>query len=253
MTNFDDWEMHWENLHSVTNYEPARKWRRDSIINLLSLQGRERILDLGAGKGDLIRDLKRISSGFIFGATEYSAAGLRMIRSENGELISEKVNLEVGIDSTQKDLLMSGGNWDIVVCSEVLEHLNDTSLALSTIRELSNPNTQIVITVPSGPIAAVDRAFGHRRHYTRLELREMLEMGGFEIQQLKCLGFPFFNLYRLGLLIRGKHILRSIQKISQAKPGIFSKMLLNFFSWLFRFNCRKGNFGWQLIAVCRKN
>lgn len=252
-SNSDDWEMHWENLHSATNYEPARKWRRGLIIKSLCLRGNERILDLGAGKGDLIRDLERISSNFEFGATEFSETGLNMIKSANSELISAKVNLEIGIDSAQRDLLMSGGNWDIVVCSEVLEHLDSTSRALSTIRELSDPNTQIVITVPAGPMAAVDKAFGHRRHYSKRELREMLEFEGFKVQRLECLGFPFFNLYRIGLLIRGKRILNSIQKMSQSNPGVISKLLLNIFSWLFRLNFKKGNLGWQLIAVCRKN
>jgi len=252
-TNSDDWELHWENLHSATNYEPARKWRRGLIIKSLCLRGNERILDLGAGKGDLIRDLERISSNFAFGVTEFSATGLNMIRSANKELISAKVDLETGIDSAQRDLLMSGGNWDIVVCSEVLEHLDSTSRALSTIRQLSDPNTQIVITVPAGPMAAVDIAFGHRRHYTKIELRELLEFEGFKVQRLECLGFPFFNLYRIGLLIRGKRILNSIQKMSQSKPGVLSKLLLSIFSWLFRLNCKKGNLGWQLIAVCRKN
>ena len=245
--------MHWENLHSATNYEPARKWRRGSIIKSLCLRGNERILDLGAGKGDLIRDLERISSNFEFGATEFSETGLNMIKSANSELISAKVNLEIGIDSAQRDLLMSGGNWNIVICSEVLEHLDSTSRALATIRELSDSDTQIVITVPAGPMAAVDIAFGHRRHYSKRELREMLEFEGFKVQRLECLGFPFFNLYRIGLLIRGERILNSIQKMSKAKPGVFSRLLLNIFSWLFRFNWVKGNLGWQLIAVCRKN
>ncbi len=252
-SNSDDWEMHWENLHSATNYEPARKWRRGLIIKSLCLRGNERILDLGAGKGDLIGDLKGISSNFEFGATEFSETGLNMIRSANSELISAKVNLEIGIDSAQRDLLLSAGNWNIVICSEVLEHLDGTSRALATIRELSDSDTQIIITVPAGPMAAVDKAFGHRRHYTKLELKDLLEFEGFKVQRLECLGFPFFNLYRLGLLIRGKRILNSIQKMSQSKPGVLSRLLLNIFSWLFRFNWRKGNLGWQFIAVCRKN
>lgn len=252
-SNSDDWEMHWENLHSATNYEPARKWRRGLIIKSLCLRGNERILDLGAGKGDLIRDLERISSNFEFGATEFSETGLNMIKSANSELISAKVNLEIGIDSAQRDLLMSGGNWNVVICSEVLEHLDSTSRALATIRELSDSDTQVVITVPGGPIAAVDKAFGHRRHYSKRDLREMLEFEGFKVQRLGCLGFPFFNLYRIGLLIRGKRILNSIQKMSQSNPGVLSKLLLNIFSWLFRLNFKKGNLGWQLIAVCRKN
>lgn len=252
-SNLDDWETHWENLHSATNYEPARKWRRGLIIKSLCLRGNERILDLGAGKGDLIRDLEGISSNFEFGATEFSETGLNMIKSANSELISAKVNLEIGIDSAQRDLLMSGGNWNIVICSEVLEHLDSTSRALATIRELSDSDTQIVITVPAGPMAAVDKAFGHRRHYTKLELKDLLEFEGFKVQRLECLGFPFFNLYRLGLLIRGKRILNSIQKMSQSKPGVLSRLLLDIFSWLFRFNWKKGNLGWQFIAVCRKN
>ena len=253
MTKLDDWETNWENLHRATNYEPARRWRREVIIELLELRGNERILDLGAGKGDLIRDLKRASDDFSFGATEFSSSGLNMIRSENSDLISAKVNLEKSLDLSQKRYLSEGGNWDVVVCSEVLEHLDNTAQALQIIRELSNSETRIVITVPAGPIAAVDKAFGHRRHYSKCDLTKLLESEGFSVTRFECLGFPFFNLYRLGLVIGGKRVLDSIEKFSVAEPDRFSRLLLYVFSFLFRFNRKKGNLGWQLVAICFKN
>ena len=94
MINSDDWEAHWENFSSATDYEPARQWRRKLIVVFLNLNGNERILDIGAGKGDLIAYLKTISNKFSFGATEFSSTGLEMIKSVNQGVICGQVNLE---------------------------------------------------------------------------------------------------------------------------------------------------------------
>ena len=251
MINSDDWEAHWENFSSATDYEPARQWRRKLIVVFLNLNGNERILDIGAGKGDLIAYLKTISNKFSFGATEFSSTGLEMIKSVNQGVICGQVNLEEPISPLLTEQLLSGDGWDVVVCSEVLEHLDNPTEALRTIKQLTTSACKIVITVPAGPIAFVDRAFGHRRHYTKKDLRELLEGEGLVIERLESSGFPFFNLYRIGLVIYGKNTLGSIEKISASKPSAVLMALMKIFSWLFQFNKKSGNLGWQLIAVCR--
>lgn len=251
MFDSDDWEAHWENFSSATDYEPARQWRRKLLVSFLNLKGDERILDIGAGKGDLIAYLKTISDKFSFGALEFSSTGLEMIKIVNQGVICGQVNLEEPISPLLLKQLLSGHAWDIVVCSEVLEHLDDPTEALRTIKQLTTSACKIVITVPGGPIAVVDRAFGHRRHYTKKSLRKSLEAEGLFIERLESTGFPFFNLYRIGLVIYGKNILGLIEKISTSKPSTILTVLMRIFSWLFQFNKKDGNLGWQLIVVCR--
>lgn len=252
MIGSDNWEDHWGNFHHVTKYEPARAWRRKIIIRFLILIGNERILDLGSGKGDLIRDLKELSKNFTFGATDVSWNALQMVSKENNGILFAKVDLNKPIEKEAENLLLVRGFWDVVICSEVLEHLDNVSNALSTMRNLTTENSQIVLTVPAGPIAYVDRAFGHRRHYTKDALIEKLELEGFRIERIACAGFPFFNLYRLGLIFRGKKVVKSIEKMSNDKNDYFSKSVFKVFSLLFRLNTVRGNFGWQLIVKCRK-
>src|SRR5438874_2514600 len=88
------------------------------------------------------------------------------------------------------------------VCSEVLEHLDAPEQLLRNAIRYFAPGCHLIITVPAGPVTEFDRHIGHRRHYTRTSLTELLEQSGFLVEHILAPGFPFFNLYRIFLMLR---------------------------------------------------
>ena len=100
------------------------------------------------------------------------------------------------------------GSFDLVVLSEVLEHIQDDEGALDTVRELLGEGSWLLLTVPGDPKLwnAEDEQAGHVRRYTKEELRHKLTKRGFEIVRMINWGFPVTRwLYSLEvrLLLRG--------------------------------------------------
>jgi SAM-dependent methyltransferase len=85
---------------------------------------------------------------------------------------------------------------------DVLEHLDNDAAALKKLRNALEPGGLLLFTVPAFPalFSGHDRASGHRRRYTRRELRAKLLDAGFSDTGLyywNSLLFPLEAAYRL--------------------------------------------------------
>ena len=98
-------------------------------------------------------------------------------------------------------------------------------------------------------MSAFDRHIGHRKHYSTAELRVLLERCGFSVKIATAAGFPFFNLYRAMVILRGKALIRDVS----SDPPIAVRMAGYAMIWLFRglfaFNMTQGSRGWQIVAT----
>jgi hypothetical protein len=109
------------------------------------------------------------------------------------------------------------------------------------------------VTVPGGPRSAFDRHIGHRRHFTATRLRRLLEQNGFEDVTVCRAGFPFFDLYRLVVIARGKRLIADVEQSNSELGSGTSGTALRFFRRAFRYNWDSSPFGWQLLAVARRS
>jgi 2-polyprenyl-3-methyl-5-hydroxy-6-metoxy-1,4-benzoquinol methylase len=73
------------------------------------------------------------------------------------------------------------GPYDAVVCSELLEHLDDPARALERIAPALKPRGTIVVTVPNGKVFATERAAGHVRHPTLAMVHEWFDAAGLDV------------------------------------------------------------------------
>ena len=82
--------------------------------------------------------------------------------------------------------------FDMVVLSEVLEHLDDDAAALDRCFSLARPGGRLLVTVPAHPElwTDMDALIGHRRRYTREALVARLEEAGFDVERVLTWGFP---------------------------------------------------------------
>jgi ubiquinone/menaquinone biosynthesis C-methylase UbiE len=106
------------------------------------------------------------------------------------------------------------GKFDLVIFSEVIEHIQDDKLALAKIFKILNKGGITIITTPSlnaplyklGYAKSFDERVGHLRRYTLETLIKKCEDSGFEIVETKKIegvlrNFLFLNPYG-GKLIR---------------------------------------------------
>ena len=84
------------------------------------------------------------------------------------------------------------------------------------------------------------------------DLRTLLEDAGISVERVYRAGFPFFNLYKIAVVVRSRQLIREFDgAASKSGPSRFANMLLQFFDKAFRWNLRSSPFGWQLLAVGR--
>ena len=243
----DDWDKHWTEYARTAQENPAQQWRRNLILAQLQLTDGTKLLDVGSGQGDLARDILVASPSAVIHGLELSSSGVAHARAK-----------VPGASFHQIDLLSDGAIiselefWaDRVVCAEVLEHIDEPKALLVNALRHAAPGARVVVTVPAGPRTAFDIHIGHRRHYDKSSLRVLLESAGIKVETVEAAGFPFFNLYRLMVLLRGKRLVDDFSAGSSGVDSGSAKFIIRCFSCLFRANRSKGSLGWQMIAVGR--
>jgi len=110
---------------------------------------------------------------------------------------------------------------DTIVCSNVLEHVEDDDSVLKNFYPLLPSGGRLIILVPAlkGLYNLLDRELGHFRRYNKEELIQKLRRNGFRIRSLQ-----FFNLFGvLGWFINGTLIRRRFLSAKQIK--IFNQMV----------------------------
>jgi SAM-dependent methyltransferase len=181
---------------------------------------------------------------------EYSAAGVarsRALAAAEGS----------GAEFRQADLLQPARLADgqppasFAVCAEVLEHVDDPTRLMRNARVLLAPGCRVVVTVPGGPRSAFDHHIGHYQHFTAGKLRAVLTDAGYTVQRVLRAGFPFFNLYKLAVIARGRRLIADVERRTPDSrstiPG--ESLMKSFFGFGFRHSLDNFPVGWQMAAV----
>lgn len=253
-SNDHSWNRHWEDFSNTMRLNPASAYRRSILGSMLRKsvdpEGTGRILDLGCGPGELIRHLSGTFPAARFVGIDFSEKALSQARAQAAD--AEFVSAD--LLSSDNPLLQRFKNWAThALCTEVLEHVDDPCAFLRNAKPYLSPGAELIITVPGGPMSAYDRHLGHQRHYSPRELRNLLTDAGFEQVRVWRHGFPFFNLYRLLVVLRGQKLVGEITLTSADKPlSRQLKFSMRAFGLLLRFCLRDAPLGWQLIASGRK-
>ena len=247
-TAADDWDHHWESYSEAAEENPGQRYRHRLACRLLKkwgCTGGARILDLGSGQGDLCVALRRAFERSAIAGLELSAAGVAISSRKAPTVQFFQRNLYQPADEHE-----SLRSWaEYAVCVEVLEHLDEPRKFLQNAAQYLRRGCTLIVTVPGGPMSEFDRAIGHRRHYACSELRSLLEDAGFEVRVATGAGFPFFNLYRLAVILRGRRLMEDVRTQPGVKPGLMARVAMAVFRALFRANLFDIRWGWQTVAI----
>ncbi len=249
-SNRDDWNRHWQNYAETAEQNPAQNYRRELILALLDVRNSGeavRIIDIGSGQGDLAAAMRaRFPAAEILGL-ELAQAGVEISRRKVPGAQFVQRNL---LDDTKPAENQFG--WAThAVCSEVIEHLDNPGLLLRNVRAYMKEGCRLVITAPGGPMSAFDKHIGHRKHWRPQEIEILLHDAGYTPEYVTGAGFPFFNLYRCLVILRGRKLITdvSVGPITQASWP--ARAAISVFQRLIHPSLNSSRMGWQMIAMAR--
>jgi ubiquinone/menaquinone biosynthesis C-methylase UbiE len=144
------------------------------------LERAERALDLGAGDGRLTE---------LIDAQELTGADVSTVALERAR---RRLPATVELVELEPDapLPFADSAFDLVLCSETIEHVRDVQLLLSEIRRVLRPGGRLALTTPaSAPLVRPpDPLSPHLRLFTKRSLRRLLSELGFEVVSLRRRG-----------------------------------------------------------------
>ncbi len=148
----------------------GRRQVLERVIAGLQLPSQARILDAGCGSGRNMVELAR--RGSVSGVElSDTSAGLARARGA-GEVISGSV----------LQMPFASASFDLAVCLDVLEHLEDDLAALRELRRVVAPGGSLLVTVPAYQWlwSGHDEVNHHHRRYTRRSLQRVAERAGWQ-------------------------------------------------------------------------
>jgi SAM-dependent methyltransferase len=227
---------HWDDAH---RYTPAPRHRRRLILGMLRGLDFKDCLDAGCAQPFLLRAL----------IERYRVAGFGCdvsdrVMEENRQALPD-CTFEV-LDLT-RETWPGGRRFDLVVCSEVLEHLHDWKAAVANLARMAGK--ELLVTVPSGPIRAMDRMVGHVQHFEGPELCAALEEQGCLIQRVRYWGFPLHTLYKTSISVFSPAAVYSAFSGGE-RYGLGKRLLSHLLYGLFHVN-DLFNAGYQLFVQAK--
>ncbi len=244
----DNWERHWQRFADSAALNPAQAMRHQLVLDLWGERAADtsaNFVDFGSGQGDFLDKFQRRYGNAKLLGLELSTRGVAISRKK----VPSATFLAADLFSPSKEMDSYRGWAGGAVCSEVLEHVDDPTAFLRVASQYLSANAMILVTVPGGRMSAFDRYIGHRRHFTRESLREILVRGGYRVDKIYRAGFPFFNLYRLAVIARGDKLVRDAEARPDREIGGLAGIAARIFGWLFKMNLRDSPFGLQIVAV----
>jgi SAM-dependent methyltransferase len=193
-----------------------------SMLSRLGLSPAARILEPGCGTGGNFSMLARFGQVYATDsdpeACKFSSARKTAV-VQPGEL-PDRVPFE-------------GVGFDLVVMTDVLEHIDRDQEALSALRQRLKPGGWLLATVPafSWLWSAHDVTHHHQRRYVAGELRALFERAGYAVAYLSYYNFLLFPAIAAARLLgrSGKSSLQHDHDL-QAHSGVVNSLLRTVFS-----------------------
>jgi ubiquinone/menaquinone biosynthesis C-methylase UbiE len=133
-------------------------------------------LDLGCGDGRLAAELRARALTL----ADVSAVALERARARLPD--AEAVELE-----PDAPLPFADSSFDVVLCTETIEHVRDVQMFLSEVRRVLRPGGELALTPPATPplVRPADPLSPHLRRFTRRSLARLLDELGFDLVSLR--------------------------------------------------------------------
>ncbi len=187
--------------------------RRDFIKRLLKKYPKtSNILDIGCSGGVLIEELNKMGFRKTYGI-DISEKSVKVAKNKGIKNVSLMDAAETSFSENE---------FDIIVSSDVLEHIEDDISALKEWRRILKPNGRLFCFVPAFQWlwSHHDEINGHYRRYKRGELEQKIKRSGFKIKRNSY--WNIMILFPAYIYIKGQKVLG----IQSKKDNLIGRSLI---------------------------
>ena len=159
----------------------------------LQLRAGTRVLDAGCGNGRHLCESFR-TPGVDVAGVDLKWDDLSKARGFLSLMAGDREGRWLVAQADITNLPFSDGSFDVVICSEVLEHIEDNQTAVAELVRVLKPGGDLVVTVPrflpERICWTISRAYhqepgGHIRIYKNTELQNLLEEAGVRCRRIR--------------------------------------------------------------------
>ena len=189
------------------------QWQFDQFADLVA----GTVLEVGAGVGTFTQLLLDRGARRVL-AIEPHPEGAAAARARFGDDARVVVAEELLPDAPSLEGV--AGACDLVICQNVLEHIDDDGAAMAAMARSLAPGGRLTLLVPAGPrlFNRLDERYGHHRRYTRQRLVDLAAPAGLQLEHLRS-----FNLLGVpGWFVQGR---RRSPSISPASLRVYEAAL----------------------------
>lgn len=159
--------------------------RKDIIIKLIDkIDKKSKVLEVGCSGGPLIKSLTNIGCPHVYGIDV----------SESSIQLCKKRGIKTAFVMDGAKTTFDDETFDIIIASDVLEHIKKDRLALSEWRRILTPGGMLIIFVPAFNFlwSEHDIINKHYKRYSRKDLMHTLQKSGFFIKRSSYWNFFLF-------------------------------------------------------------
>ncbi len=238
-----DYDKLWLELSDFIRFNPGAMHRRRKILKLArKIPSFHSVLDVGCGLGEMLLSLtKEFPNVKDLTGVDLSSQTIAANSKKFPNLHFDSLNIE------ERALPKT---FDLIVCSEVIEHLENRPKAYQNLTQMLAPGGHLILTCPSGKVFGTERYFGHVSHPTVKEIRTFAQSHGLEILHLENWGWPNYRLLKI-ITNLDSHF--AIKQFGSGRYSVFKKLicfLLFFFNFL---NISSESQGCQIFALLKKS
>lgn len=215
----------WDNADECVKLFPATRHRRKFIIDQIKkIDNWQSVADFGCGNAMLI---KSIYDEFADNNKEFYGLDVSPGQIERNKDIYPAIGFEA-LDFSDR---ACHHKFDIITCSEVIEHIPRYEDSIRNIVDSLNPGGHAIITVPTAEIFYTEQTIGHVKHFLKDEIASYFEKYGLETKLVKTWGFPFHDFSKIVANINPKWSLGTFHRhrLSWSQKLTFQLMHLSFF------------------------
>jgi ubiquinone/menaquinone biosynthesis C-methylase UbiE len=229
-------------------FEPCLRNINAIILQYLPRRG-SKALDVGCGTGRVAFELA--ANGFKVDAVDIEPRVIELAKRIAAARNETNCNFRVCDFRDQNGV--TSEDYDLVVCSEVLEHVADYEHIHEMIYRSVKPGGRVIITVPYDPkqFSVLDTYNGHVRRFSYSQV--LNDLRPYKSKKIIITGFPFYRMlcraYLLKLRLTGGH---------HSNEDLWRRPLTRTIARLIYPFCRLDNFfaftrlGTNLIAIAER-